>query len=173
MSEQAFSPDFLFSTLTNVHFGGGGYVVVIFFAEADAQVEIVSPLTGLQVNHVAFPLSQGGEGLGIGIAVFGTGKFEFKIRGSIDPSKFAPFVGASVYTKSPFDKAGLQWFHDYQGADQELRLQFGVPLTQVPPDPDASAGVAASGAFIVDVKGDTSTLGKGTVTLTNVSQQGG
>ena len=168
-----FAPDFLFSRITNVHFGGGGYVVGTIFAAADVTVELVSPRTGLQVNHVIFPLSAGGSGFGIGIAVFGQGKFEFKVRGAIDPSQFLPFVGFSVFTKPPFNKPGQQWFHDYQGADQVLRLQFGAPPSQSIQNPDASAGVPASGAFIVDVKGDTSTAGKGTVSVQNVSQQGG
>jgi hypothetical protein len=169
-----FHPDFLFSTITNVHFGGGGYCVIFFSG-------LAPPITRLKsgekiASSIALPLSAGVNALGTGVAVFGQGKFSFHYQVDYgDPTQIAPSIFCQVFTKSPFDKLGQQFFSDYQGTDQTLRLQFGKPPNVPGPVPDNTNGATGLGnsraIYRIDV--DVSKVGKGNVTVTDVTTSGG
>lgn len=167
MPTKTFEPDFLFSRLTDVHFGGSGYLVLSGYEGLPFQALSALP-KGAEVTQF-FQVASGPGGSGnvfmAGYAVYFPDKLtgEFQVGGT--PSAIGD-VNVAVYTKPPFDKPGQKWFYDYQGADQEGRFQFGSPPSKPGPvGPDASVRVPGqSGTFFIKVSADVAQKGHGTVT---------
>jgi hypothetical protein len=169
-----FSPDFLFSTVTDVHFASeGGYVVLFYNSFSPATFQALNG--AVIADSLQLPESQGGSGLGIAVAVFGQGKFNVRFKGVGDGSRqLSTFMVGEVFTNPPYDKKGQRLFSDYQGTDQTLRISFGVAPNQPQPNPDDFEQLdTGPGSFTVNAAVDVTKKGKGTVTLTDVTQQGG